>query len=240
MTLFAFAAMIFGCNPSETETPEPPAGENHVEAPAPASAEPTKASTADVDWSAALTDPSLAIAEAPATYKVKVETTEGDFVVEVHRDWAPIGADRFFNLVKAGYFDDIAFFRTVPGFMAQFGIHGDPAVNRAWRPATLKDEPVKQSNTRGRVTFAKTNFPNSRTTQLFINYVDNSRLDGMGFAPFGEVVEGMEVVEALHKTGEGFPMGQGPNQSLIHQQGNDYLREKFPEIDYIKSAKVID
>src|SRR6516162_5320221 len=133
------------------------------------------------DTSAKVPSPSEATATAPATYKVKMTTTKGDFTVEVHRDWAPLGADRFYNLVKLGYFTDVAFFRVIKGFMVQFGIHGDPTVSRAWRDAHVKDDPTgKQSNKRGMLTFA-TAGPNTRTTQLFINYADNGNLDSMGF-----------------------------------------------------------
>ena len=184
--------------------------------------------------------PAEATATAPPTYKVKMTTTKGDFVIEVHRDWAPLGADRFYNLVKIGYFDDVAFFRVVKGFMVQFGIHGDPSVNRIWRRAAINDDPSgKKSNTRGMVTFA-TAGPNMRTTQLFINYADNSRLDSMGFAPFGKVVEGMKVVDAIEGMyGEGAPGGNGPAQEMIQTQGNAYLKAQFPKLDYIKHAALV-
>ena len=158
----------------------------------------------------ALTDPSLANETAPAKFKAKFETTKGEFVVEVTRDWAPNGADRFYNLVKIGFFQDVAFFRVIKGFMAQFGIHGDPKVSAAWRPARIKDEPVKEGNKRGRITFAMGG-PDTRTTQLFISFKDNSRLDGMGFPSFGEVVSGMSVVDTIYDGyGEGAPRGAGP------------------------------
>jgi peptidyl-prolyl cis-trans isomerase A (cyclophilin A) len=185
--------------------------------------------------------PAAATATAPAVYKVKMSTTKGDFVVEVHRDWAPNGADRFYNLVKLGYFTDIAFFRTVKGFMVQFGIHGDPAMNKAWRVARIQDDPTgKQSNTKGMVTFAMAG-PNSRTTQIFINYADNSRLDSMGFPPIGKVVgDGMKVVDALEGMyGEGAPGGRGPNQGRIQGEGNAYLKAEFPKLDYLKSASIV-
>ncbi len=186
-----------------------------------------------------LLDPSEADEQAPETFRVKFETTKGDFVVEVNRSWAPKGADRFYNLVKVGYFDDVAFFRVLDGFMAQFGLHGDPAVNQAWRDTKIPDDPVTQPNQRGYVSFA-TAGPNTRTTQLFINFGDNRRLDGMGFAPFGKVVEGMEVVDSLYSGyGEGAPRGRGPNQGLITQQGNDYLQNQFPELDYIERATIM-
>ena len=199
------------------------------------------ACAARADTSAAkIPSPAEATATAPPTYKVKLATTKGDFVIEVHRDWAPLGADRFYNLVKIGYFNDVAFFRVVKGFMVQLGIHGDPSVNRIWRRATINDDPSgKKSNTRGMVTFA-TAGPNMRTTQLFINYADNSRLDGMGFAPFGKVVEGMKVVDAIEGMyGEGAPMGRGPSQELIQTQGNAYLKAQFPKLDYVKRATIM-
>jgi len=188
---------------------------------------------------AALTNPSAANATAPATFKVKLVTTKGDIVIDVHRDWAPIGVDRFYNLVKAGYFTDIAFFRTIKGFMVQFGIHGDPAVNRAWRPARIQDDPTgKQSNTRGMVTFAMGG-ANTRTTQIFINYADNSRLDNMGFSPIGKVAD-MKTVDALEGFyGEGAPAGRGPAQDRAQNEGNTYFKAEFPKLDYIKSASVL-
>ena len=184
--------------------------------------------------------PAEATATAPPTYKVKMSTTKGDFVIEVHRDWAPLGADRFYNLVKIGYFTDAAFFRVVKGFMVQFGITGDPSVNRIWRRATINDDPSgKKSNTRGMVTFA-TAGPNMRTTQLFINYANNARLDSMGFAPFGKVVEGMKVVDAIEGVyGEGAPGGNGPAQEMIQTQGNAYLKAQFPKLDYVKHATIV-
>jgi len=177
---------------------------------------------------------------APATFKVQFETTKGNFVVQVHRDWAPLGADRFYNLVKSGYFDDLRFFRVLSGFMAQFGIHGDPKVSATWRGQKIQDEPVKASNKRGFVTYAMGG-PNTRTTQLFINYADNSRLDKMGFSPFGEVVQGMEVVDKLYSGyGEGAPSGQGPDQGRIQTEGNAYLDKEFPKLDKIKKASIVD
>src|SRR6185503_5259027 len=159
-----------------------------------------------------LTNPSALTEQAPATYKANFVTTQGTFVITVTRSWAPIGADRFYNLVKNGYFDDIRFFRVVPGFMAQFGIHGTPAVSAAWQGARLKDDPVTKSNTRGMVTFA-TAGPNTRTTQLFINFGNNAGLDKQGFAPFGEVTKGMDVVDKIYNGyGEGAPRGKGPDQ----------------------------
>ena len=188
----------------------------------------------------ALLDPSKLTETAPATFKVKFETTKGEFTVEAHREWAPLGTDRFYNLVKAGYFQDLAFFRALDGFMAQFGIHGDPQVNAVWQVASIKDDPVVQSNTRGKMTFAMGG-PNTRTTQLFINYGNNARLDRMGFPPFAEVLSGMEVLDSIYKGyGEGAPQGGGPNQFMIQSQGNAYLKESFPLLDYIERATLID
>jgi len=187
----------------------------------------------------ALLDPYAATEQAPATFKAKFETTKGDFVVEVTRDWAPQGADRFYNLVKIGFFDDVVFFRVVEGFMVQFGIHGNPAVSKAWKAARIKDDPVAQSNKPGYMTYA-TAGPNTRTTQIFINYGDNSPLDGQGFAPFGKVVEGMDVVQSLYKEyGDAPPNGRGPNQGKMEREGNAYLGKSFPELDRIKKATLV-
>lgn len=177
---------------------------------------------------------------APDLYRARFATSRGDFVVEVHREWAPIGADRFFNLVKNGYYDDTRFFRVVRGFMAQIGISGKPELNAAWREQRIADDPVKKSNLRGFVSFA-TAGPGSRTTQFFINFVDgNSRLDGMGFAPFGQVASGMDVVDALYaEYGEGAPQGRGPNQGRIQAEGNTYLQRDFPQLDYVKQATIL-
>ncbi len=187
----------------------------------------------------ALLNPAQANAKAPEQFKVKFETTKGDIVVEVNRAWAPRGADRFYNLVKIGYYNDVAFFRVIDGFMAQFGIHGDPKVNEKWESARIKDDPVKESNVPGAISFA-TAGPNTRTTQLFINYGENSQLNHSGFAPFAKVIEGMKVVAALYKGyGEGAPQGRGPSQQLTQAQGNSYLRAQFPKLDYIKRASVV-
>lgn len=176
--------------------------------------------------------------KAPDTYKANFDTSKGAFVVEVHREWAPNGADRFYNLVKNGFYDDIRFFRVLDNFMAQFGINGDPAIQSVWRGASLKDDPVKQSNKRGFITFA-TAGPNTRTTQVFINYKDNSSLDSQGFTPFGQVTSGMDVVDKLYKDyGEGAPRGRGPEQGRLQQEGNAYLTKDFPKLDYIKTATI--
>jgi peptidyl-prolyl cis-trans isomerase A (cyclophilin A) len=188
-----------------------------------------------------LLTPTALSEKAPEVFKAKFETSKGDFVIEVTRQWAPNGADRFYNLVKNGYYSDCRFFRAVQGFMVQFGINGDPKLNEVWREATIQDDPVLQSNTRGMVTYAKTSQPNSRTTQIFINYADtNNRLDPMGFAPFGKVVEGMKVVDSFYMDyGDAPPRGQGPDQNRIQTEGNAYLTKEFSNLDFIKKASVL-
>jgi peptidyl-prolyl cis-trans isomerase A (cyclophilin A) len=185
-----------------------------------------------------LLDPSKATAKAPDTFKAKFTTTKGDFVIEVHRAWSPNGADRFYNLVKLGFYDDTRLFRAIDGFMVQFGISGDPAVNAKWQEQGIPDDPIKQSNKRGFVTFAQRGTPNTRSTQVFVNFGDNSRLDA-SFAPFGQVVQGLDVIDSVYKGyGEGAPMGGGPDQSRIQAQGNAYLDANFPKLDGIKRAVV--
>jgi len=183
----------------------------------------------------ALLDPALANEKAPDTYTVRMDTTEGTFEIEVDRTLAPIAADRFYNLVRIGYFDGARFFRVIEGFVAQFGKSGDPRVNAVWHSANLKDEPVKGSNKRGTLSFAKTGLPNSRSTQVFINLADNTNLDGMGFAPFGRVVKGMDVVERLYHD-----YGERPDQGKIHYDGEAYLAAQFPELDKIRSARIVE
>lgn len=195
-----------------------------------------------VDLSKAkLKSPASFTEKAPDTYKAKFETSKGDFVIQVHRSWAPLGADRFYNLVKGGYFDDCRFFRVLQSpkaFMAQVGINGNPAIQAAWREARIQDDPVKESNKRGYVSFA-TGGPNTRTTQFFVNYGDNSFLDKSGFSPFGEVTSGMDIVDKLYSGyGEGAPSGNGPVQGKIQAEGNTYLNKDFPKLDYIKKATI--
>lgn len=188
----------------------------------------------------ALLNPSSANLKAPATYKVKFKTTKGDFTIEASRDWAPLGADRFYNLVKAGYFTDIAFFRVIPGFMLQFGIHGDTAISAKWREARIQDDPVKQSNARGFITYAMAG-PDTRTTQFFINFGNNAGLDSQGFSPFGKVTDGMTVVDGIYSGyGEGAPRGMGPDQGRTQMEGNAYLKKDFPKMDYIISAELVN
>lgn len=176
--------------------------------------------------------------QAPASYKVKFDTSKGAFTVQVTRAWAPQGADRFYNLVKSGFYDDVRFFRVISGFMVQFGINGNPAVMAGWRDKPIKDDPVTQSNKRGTITFAMAG-PNTRTSQVFINYVDNDRLDGSGFAPFGRVISGMDVVDKLNaEYGEGAPRGRGPDQGRLQREGNAYLAKEFPRMDIVKKATI--
>ena len=194
------------------------------------------------DNTKALLDPSLPEwqEKAPDSFKAKFTTSKGDFTILVERAWAPLGADRFYCLVKNGYFTDVRFFRVVSGFMAQFGIHGNPDVSKAWRASSMKDDPVVKSNMRGWVTYA-TAGPNTRTTQFFINFSDRNKfLDSQGFSPFGQVVEGMDVVDKLYsKYGDGPPQGSGPNQARIQSDGNAYLEKSFKELDYVKSASIV-
>jgi cyclophilin family peptidyl-prolyl cis-trans isomerase len=179
-----------------------------------------------------LKNPASLTEKAPDTYKANFDTSAGAFVVEVHRAWAPLGADRFYNLVKNGFFDNTRFFRVVPNFMVQFGLNGDPTVQSVWRTANLKDDPVKESNKKGYITFA-TAGPNTRTTQVFINFKDNAGLDSQGFAPFGQVTSGMDVVDKITSQ-----YGESPNQGRIQAEGNAYLTKDFPKLDYIKKATI--
>lgn len=174
---------------------------------------------------------------APAKFQVKFETSKGDFTVEVIRNWSPNGADRFYNLVKNGYYNDCRFFRVVENFMVQFGISGDPKLNAALNRATIPDDKVNQSNIRGYITYAKSGLPNSRTTQVFISFKDNSFLDGQGFSPFGKVMKGMDVVDALYSQYGDAP--KGPDQGRLQAEGNAYLEKSFPKLDYIKTATIV-
>jgi peptidyl-prolyl cis-trans isomerase A (cyclophilin A) len=181
----------------------------------------------------ALRTPSNLTATAPASFRARFETSKGPFVIEVHRAWAPRGADRFYNLVKNGFYDGTRFFRMRPGFMAQFGLHGDPEVQSAWQTAPLGDDPVTQKNVRGFVSFTTENRPQSRFTQIFINYADNSYLDKDGFAPFGQVVSGMDVVDTLFA----YPRDKEPDQRRILREGNGYLKA-FAQLDYVTRATI--
>ena len=176
--------------------------------------------------------------QAPETFRADFDTSKGRFTIQVTRAWAPNGADRFYNLVKNGYYDDCRFFRVLDNFMAQVGLNGNPTIQSAWVAARIQDDPVKESNRRAYVTFA-TAGPNTRTTQFFINFRDNSNLDTMGFSPFGRVVSGMDVVDKLYNGyGEGAPRGNGPNQGRIQSEGNVYLNKDFPNLDFIETATI--
>jgi cyclophilin family peptidyl-prolyl cis-trans isomerase len=195
-----------------------------------------------VGAASALTKPdkSAIATPSPDSFKVAFETSKGNFTVMAHRDWAPRGVDRFYHLVQLGYFDDARFFRVLSGFMAQWGMNGNPRVTAAWEPLTIADDSVKQSNVRGMVTFAAGSAPDTRSTQLFINYRDNRNLDGMRFAPIGQVVDGMSVVDSLYSGyGEGAPDGGGPSQERIASEGNAYLTKNFPKLDFIKTARIV-
>tara|TARA_R110002111_G_scaffold115879_4_gene176915 strand:+ start:294 stop:1028 length:735 start_codon:yes stop_codon:yes gene_type:complete len=178
--------------------------------------------------------------QAPETFKVKFTTTQGNVVIQVTREWAPLGADRFYNLVDNGFYDGVKFFRVIDGFMAQFGINGNPEVSAVWRDQPINDDPNKVKNSRGRITFAMAG-PNTRTSQLFISFGDNSFLDNQGFSPFGEVIEGMEVIDALYAGyGEGAPRGNGPEQGRVQHEGNPYLEAEFPRLDSLNTARIVD
>jgi peptidyl-prolyl cis-trans isomerase A (cyclophilin A) len=179
--------------------------------------------------------------KAPAQYKVSLQTTKRDVVILVHRDWSPIGADHFYELTKAGFYNDNAIFRALPNFIVQWGMNGDPKVNRDWSEKNIPDDPPKVSNKIGTVVFAKSSEPNSRSTQVFINLGDNSAsLDPQGFTPFGEVIQGMDHVMAFYSDyGEGQPSGSGPSQAAIADTGNAYLKEHYPKLDYVKKATII-
>jgi peptidyl-prolyl cis-trans isomerase A (cyclophilin A) len=189
-----------------------------------------------------LLDPTAAAftGQAPDTFHVRFQTTRGDFVVEGIREWAPLGADRFYNLVRNGFYDGVRFYRVVDGFMVQFGLHGDPAVTDAWMDQAIPDDPVTMGNWRGRITFA-TAGPDTRTTEVFINFIDNLRLDVQGFAPFGQVVEGMDVVDGLYAGyGETSPGGSGPVWERLVEEGNAYLEQQFPALDHVLRATIVE
>ena len=236
---FALALGLTGLVACQQGAPSAPPAQKAKPASKPAAkAAPSQAANSPTNLPAALMDPSKANETAPDTYAVKFETTAGDVIIDVTRAWAPNGADRFYNLVNAGFYDDVAFFRVISGFMAQVGISGNPKLSGIWRKASIQDDPVKESNTRGMVTFA-TAGPNTRTTQIFINFGNNARLDGMGFAPFGKVRD-MATVDKLHAGyGEGAPRGRGPSQGRIQSEGNTYLRADFDKLDYIKKATIM-
>jgi peptidyl-prolyl cis-trans isomerase A (cyclophilin A) len=178
--------------------------------------------------------------QSPSQWRVRFDTNKGPIVVEVYRDWAPRGADRFYELVRASFFENARFFRVVKGFVVQWGLSQDPEKNQLWSQLQILDDPVKHSNERGTITFAKRG-PNTRTTQIFINLKDNKQLDADGFAPFGKVVEGMDVVDKLYSMyGDGPPRGSGPDQNKIIGMGNEYLVRNFPQLDFIQTARIVD
>lgn len=249
----ALCLFLAGCSSSDNakkkaEESMPTASTSPTPAPTPApTPTPTPESTPPPDAKAAAkvepkkAAPAKLPEKAPALFKVNLETSKGLIVIEVHKDWAPIGAQHFYELVNLKYYNDVRFFRVISGFMAQFGMNGDPAINATWASANIKDDPVTQHNTRGMVTFAQTGMPNSRSTQLFINLVDrNTFLDSQGFAPIGQITTGMDVVDQLYAGyGEGAPGGAGPSQQLIGSKGNAYLEAQFPRLDYIKKATIV-
>jgi peptidyl-prolyl cis-trans isomerase A (cyclophilin A) len=228
----------YGCDKKSSET-QPSAAPAAAPMPAPAAAPAAPAAPAAA--SNPLLSPEAATAQAPSVFKVLMTTTQGDMTLEIHRDWAPNGADRFYNLVKIGFFDGDEFFRVLDGFMAQVGIHGDPAVAARWQNADIPDDPRNPavSNQRGMITFA-TAGPNTRTTQFFFNFKDNSFLDTQGFTPIGKVVDGDAVLDKLYRGyGEGAPQGSGPDQGRIQAEGNAYLKAQFPNLDAIKTARLL-
>ena len=211
--------------PAEPEAKEEPAAEPEAKKPEPKAAAAKKS----------LQNPSALNEKAPENYQVKFETSKGDILIDVTRSWAPHGADRFYNLVKNGFYDDCRFFRVVTNFIVQFGMHGDARTSQIWANAQIKDDPVTKTNRKGAVVFA-TAGPNTRTTQVFINLKANAFLDNQGFAPFGQISsEGMKIVESLYS---GY--GERPEQPMIRTQGNNYLKSKFPELDYIKKATIVE
>ena len=242
--LLATALILGGCKKQEQPqaavpaqpVPAPPPEATPAPAPTPAATAAKKSAEPAHDYSKELQSPTRLKERAPDTYQVKFDTTRGAFTITVTRAWAPLGADRFYNLVKHHFYDNAAFFRVVPDFVVQFGIGANPSVSSAWKHTEIKDDPVTQSNKRGAIVFA-TAGPNTRTTQVFINLKDNARLDSMGFAPFGTVDgSGMNVVEMMY---EGYGDNAGPDQDQLEKQGDPYLKKGWPKLDYIKSATLV-
>ena len=240
LALSALTLALVACSGDDTTSTTAPEPEPEPAAAADPAADGSTAEGEDGEAAAdPRLDPGAATETAPDSYTVKFETTKGDMLIDVTRAWAPKGADRFYNLVQIGYYDDVAFFRVIDGFMAQLGIHGDPAIAKVWKEAQIADDPVKESNTAGMVTFA-TAGPNTRTTQIFLNFGDNSNLDGMGFAPFGKL-QSMDVLNQInHEYGEGAPRGRGPHQGRMQVHGNAYLKKDFPNLDYIVKATIVE
>ena len=244
----AMGMLFFGCKAKEQTAEAPPPEQPKAEAPAQPKAEtpvpPAPEATASAPapapragYDRALLRAALLKEKAPDTFRVKFTTTRGDFIVTVNRAWAPIGADRFYNLVKHHFYDNASFFRVVPGFIVQFGISAYPPVAAAWDQANIQDEPVTQSNKRGYLTYAKTSMPNTRSTQIFINLKDNAGLDRQGFSPFGYVdAQGMKVVDMLY---DQYGDSAGPDQDQISKQGKPYLDKGWPKLDSIKTATLM-
>ena len=225
LALLVAASLVGACGGEPKEEAAPPQASAQAE-------------QAALDAASPLLTPRELTDTAPDMYKVRFETSVGAIVVQVNRAWAPNGADRFYNLVKNGYYDDTRFYRVVEGFMAQFGLKGDPRIDQAWRDVTFPDDPSTESNARGRITFAHAG-PNTRTTQVFFNFKDNTHLDASGFTPFGEVVEGLDVMDKIYAGyGELPPAGKGPDYAKAWVQGNAYLDAGFPEMTKILSAKL--
>jgi len=219
--------------PAKVDKPEP------AKAKADAKPEAPQPTPLPADAHPALTDPTKATEQAPATFTCQFDTTQGSFDIEVTREWAPQGADRFYNLCKIGYFDGARFFRNIEGFMVQFGMSAYPDATKVWQKATINDDPVTQTNAPLMVTFAKTGRPNSRSTQIFINHGNNANLDSMGFAPIGKVVAGADIVGKLYTGyGEGAPRGKGPRQDVLGDYGEVYLADQFPKLDKINKTTV--
>lgn len=249
--LLVAALLVPACGgdaPDGADEPEPaadtarPAPRDSGEAAS--SASPAGGGSTGADSAARPTDPlyrpgsEAANRRAPDVYRVEFTTTEGSFTVEVRREWAPRGADRLYNLARLGFYEGARFFRVIDGFVAQFGLSGRPRLDRLWRRHPIPDDPVRHGNVRGTVSFASAG-EDTRTTQIFVNLRDNTQLDSLGFAPVGEVVEGMEVVDRLYAGyGEGAPRGAGPAQSRIVREGNAYLEEEFPKLDYVEATRV--
>jgi len=250
VTAATLGMLVFGCKAKEQTAEAPPPEQPKAEAPAAPKAETPASAPAQPEASAsapaaaqrsgydhALLRAALLKDKAPETFQVKFTTTRGDFVVAVNRAWAPIGADRFYNLVKHHFYDSASFFRVVPGFVVQFGISAYPPVSAAWEKANIQDEPVAQSNKRGYLTYAKTSMPNTRSTQIFINLKDNAGLDRQGFSPFGFVdAQGMKVVDMLY---DQYGDSSGPDQDQISKLGKPYLDKGWPKLDSIKTATLI-
>jgi peptidyl-prolyl cis-trans isomerase A (cyclophilin A) len=237
VVVFIAWIVTISTTPAQARAQTPPAPSAAPKSAAAGQGTTTKKAAATVHaYDRALLKPELLKDKAPAQYKVKFVTTRGDFTIDVTRAWAPLGADRFYNLVKHHFFDNASVFRVVPSFVAQFGISAYPAVTAAWRGTDIKDDPVTQSNKKGYITFA-TAGPNTRTTQVFINLVDNTRLDGAGFAPFGVVEgDGMKVVEMFY---DQYGDNGGPDQPKIEKQGKPYVDKGWPKLDTIKSATLL-